>query len=263
MHTSRPRILEQSMNHRVRIGSWLLYGGMRLRDNPCDVFYDNPLFSELLSPNPGNPGGTKTWGRFVRQTHQINSAFVPDQPGGPEDWQRLEREWQRSGGHSLPLERLWGGWRDVEERPDLPWLIAAPRGEILQYWYGITLEAWLNLVTTQLQALGHAWHLRPKPDRRQRNRDPQARILWTAPQYRGTITAHSVSAIDTILAGRPAVVWGQDPTLGLATPWPEFQATGQVRLPWPDDVECAAETWAATTWPTLETERAVTCIMNS
>ena len=249
------------MNQQVRVGQYRMYGGMRLRDYPCDVFYDNPLFSELIYPNPGNDSGNKTWGRFVRQSGQANSCFVPAELGTRDDYYRLEREWQRDAHTTAGMDSLWGGWRDVYENTDLPWLIVCPRDQILQYWYNTTLTAWQHQVIAQLQALGHSYVIRPKQDRKHRMHDPESRVIHTAQQYRGIITAHSVSAIDAVLAGRPAVIWGQDPSLGMATPWPEFVATGQVREPRIDQVQTAARTWARTTYPTLDTERAVICVM--
>lgn len=249
------------MNNQVRVGNYKLYGGMRLRDYRCDVFYDNPLFSELIYPNAGNAEGTKTWGRYVRQSGQANSCFVPDQPGTPDDYARLESEWQRDAKTSQGLDALWGGWRDVKEQRDLPWLVVCARDEIMQYWYARSLASWITEVTQHLAARGDRYVLRPKQDRKHRMQDPNSRVLWTAAQYRGVITAHSVSAIDATLAGRPAITWGQDPTLGVGTPWPEFVATGAVRQPTQDQVKIAACTWAKTTYPTLDTERAVECVM--
>ena len=249
------------MNFQVRVGNYSLYGGMRLRDYPCNVFYDNPLFSELIYPNAGNALGTKTWGRYVRQTGQVNACFVPEHTGTLDDYARLEREWQQDAHSTQGLDSLWGGWRAVQEVTHLPWLIVCPRDEILRYWYQTSLTVWQAEVCAVLQARGDRYVIRHKRDRKHRMQDPQTRVLWTAAQYRGVITAHSVSAIDAVLAGRPAVVWGQDPTLGVGTPWPEFVVTGQVHEPTLDQVKIAAWTWAKTTYPTLDTERAVLCVM--
>lgn len=255
------RIIRRSMNQQVRVGQYLMYGGMRLQHYPCDVFYDNPLFSELIYPNPGNQGGQKTWGRFVRQSGQANSAFVPAQPGTPDDYDRLQREWQRDAGTDQPFDTLWGGWRDVKQARDLPWLIVCPRDAVLQYWYGRSLASWQHEVTQHLAARGDPYVIRHKQDRKHRMHDRPSRVLWTAQAYRGIVTAHSVSAIDAILAGRPAIVWGQDPTLGCGTAWQDFVSAGVVREPDQDQVKTAAWTWARTTYPTLDTERAVACVM--
>lgn len=253
--------VRRSMNHQVRVNNYGMYGGMRLRDYPCDVFYDNPLFSELIYPNPGNTGGQKTWGRFVRQTGQANACFVPAELGTPDDYKRLEREWQQDAHTDHSLDTLWGGWRAVEEAHDLPWLVVCPRDQILQYWYTTSLEHWLTQIERHLQARGDAYEIRLKRDRKYRMRDVNSRVIHTAPRYRGIITAHSVSSIDAILAGRPAIIWGQDPTCGTGTPWREFVSTGQVREPCINQVQKAACTWARTTYPTLDTERAVECVM--
>jgi hypothetical protein len=255
------RLVRRSMNQEVRVGRHRLYGGMRLRDYPCDVFYDNPLFSELIYPNPGNDSGNKTWGRFVRQTGQANRAFVPAELGTRDDYLRLEREWQRDAHSTQGMDSIWGGWRDVYHNPDLPWLIVCPRDPVLQYWYATSLRNWLAEVTAVVGQRQQRYEIRHKQDRKHRIQDPATRIIHTAQRYRGVITAHSVSAIDAVLAGRPAVIWGQDPTLGMGTPWTEFAATGQVREPRIDQVQIAAWTWAKTTYPTLDTERAVECIM--
>lgn len=249
------------MNYRIKVQDSWLYGGMRLKDYSCDVFYDNPLFSELIYPNPGNSKGQKTWGRFVRQSGQTNRAFVPAEPGTPDHYRRLEQEWQRDAGTDQAFDALWGGWRDVKEARDLPWLIVCPRDAVLQYWYGRSLSSWLHEVQNLLTARGDQYQVRHKQDRKHRMHDRQSRVLWTAQNYRGIVTAHSVSAIDAILAGRPAIVWGQDPTLGCGTAWMDFVSAGVVMEPDQDEVKTAAWTWAKTTYPTLDTERAVRCVM--
>jgi hypothetical protein len=159
------------------------------------------------------------------------------------------------------MDSLWGGWRDVQQQSDLPWLIVCPRDAVLQYWYARRLDHWIAEVVQHIVARGDSYVIRHKQDRKHRIQDCHSRVIHTAQHYRGIITAHSVSAIDAILAGRPAVTWGQDPTCGLATPWLEFVSTGQVREPRIDQTQIAAWTWAKTTYPTLDTERAVKCVM--
>lgn len=243
-----------------RVGAHTVYSGMHLRDHACDVFVDNPLFSEIIFDNPLNPGMAKGWGRYVRQTGQANACFVPAEPGTWQDYDRLNRLYHtRSGGQDF--DQLWGGWREVKAADTLPWLICEPRDEILRYWYHTSLAQWLHEITTGLRALGHAWHSRPKPIRRHRANRTVPRVIHCADQYRGVITAHSVSAIDAILAGRPAVIWGQDPTCGVGTPWSEFVTAGQVRLPSLLQVQTAACTWARTTYPTPPAEPAIPCVM--
>jgi hypothetical protein len=243
-----------------QVGAYTSYAGMHLRDQPCDVFIDNPLFSEIIFDNPLNPGMAKGWGRYVRQTGQVNCAFVPEQPGTPQDYDRLNCLYQRRS-RGQDFDQLWGGWREVEEADAWPWLICEPRDEILRYWYNTSLSEWQHVITSRLTELGHAWQLRPKPDRRHRITNLVPRVIHCADQYRGVITAHSVSSIDAILAGRPAVIWGQDPTCGVGTPWPEFAIQGRVRLPSLDQVQTAACTWAATTYRTLQAEQAILCVM--
>jgi hypothetical protein len=245
------------MHQNFRVGRYTVYGGMQLRDNPCAVFVDNPLFSEMIFRNAVNPTGGKTWQRFVRQTGQANCCFVPEQQGTGQDYDRLNSYFRRKSGQDF--DHVWGGWRPVESRPDLPWLVCEPRDEILRYWYGTTLSEW----RTQIQdALGaEPYHVRPKPIRRERSNGTVPRVIHMMAEYRGVITAHSVSAIDAILAGRPAVIWGQDPTLGCGTPFQHWEADHAVRIPSLDQVQTAACTWAATTYSSLDTERAVECVM--
>ena len=240
-----------------RSGKYLVYGGMQLRDHACDVFMDNPLFSEMIFPNAVNPQAQKTWQRLVRQTGQANCCFVPEQLGTPQDYDRLNSYWRRKSGQDF--DQLWKGWRPVESRPDLPWLVCEPRDEILRYWYNTTLSEWRTLIQ---DALGdEPYHVRPKPIRKERANGTVPRVINIMGQYRGVITAHSVSAIDSILAGRPAVIWGQDPTLGCGTPFQEWERDHHVRMPSLDQVHTAACTWAATTYSSLDTERAVACVM--
>ena len=245
------------VNHKFKVGRYTVYGGMQLRHNPCDVFTDNPLFSEMIFDNPINPGNQKTWLRLVRQTGQANCCFVPEQLGGPQDYDRINTYYRRKAGQDF--DQVWGGWRAVESRPDLPWLVCEPRDEILRYWYNTTLSEWRTLIQ---DALGNEdYHVRPKPIRRLRANGTVPRVINMMAEYRGVITAHSVSAIDAVLAGRPAVIWGQDPTLGCGTPFQEWERDHHVRIPSLDQVQTAACTWAATTYSSLDTERAVQCVM--
>ena len=246
-----------TMHQKFKVGKYRVYGGMHLRDNPCDVFTDNPLFSEMIFDNPINPGNQKTWLRLVRQTGQANCCFVPQQLGKPQDYDRINTYYRRKAGQDF--DQLWGGWRPVESRPDLPWLVCEPRDEILRYWYNTSLSEWRTLIQ---DALGdEPYHVRPKPIRRLRANGTVPRVIHMMTQYRGVITAHSVSAIDSILAGRPAVIWGQDPTLGCGTPFQEWERDHHVRMPSLDQVQTAACTWAATTYSSLDTEKAVQCVM--
>jgi hypothetical protein len=247
------------MNHAYFSDGYRIYTGMKLRHNPCDVFIDNPLFSEIIFDNPVNSGNSKTWGRFVRQSGQANAAFVPEQPGTWKDYDRLNNLYRRKSGQDF--DALWGGWRAVEQATDWDWLVCEPRDEILRYWYDTDLESWRQQIAETLTRLGHTYQFRPKPIRRHRVNNITPRVIHIAPQYRGVITAHSVSAIDSLLAGRPAVVWGQDPTCGCATPWQEFETAGQVRRPSLDQIQNAACTWAATTHKLLESPEAIKCIM--
>lgn len=245
------------VNQKFKVDHHWVYSGMQLRDNPCAVFVDNPLFSEIIFPSAGNPTGQKTWQRYVRQTGQANCCFVPEQPGTWQDWDRLNTYWRRKTGGDF--DQLWGGWRPVESQSDLPWLVCEPRDEILRYWYNTTLAEWRTQIA---DALGdEPYHVRPKPVRRLRSNGTVPRVIDIMAQYRGVITAHSVSAIDAILAGRPAVIWGQDPTLGCGTPFQQWERDHHVRTPSLDQVQSAACTWAATTHPSLDTERAVRCVM--
>jgi hypothetical protein len=247
------------MNSLWEHAGYRVYTGMQLKHNPCDVFVDNPLFSEIIFDNPVNTGNSKTWGRFVRQTGQANCCFVPETLGTHQDYQRLNTRYKRKSGQDF--DALWGGWREVTPAPDLPWLVCEPRDEILSYWYNTDLGSWRALVAETLTRLGHQWEFRPKPVRRHRINNTIPRVIHIALQYRGVITAHSVSAIDSLLAGRPAVIWGQDPTLGCGTPWSEFEAQGQVRIPSLEQIQTAACTWAATTHKLLESPEAIKCIM--
>jgi hypothetical protein len=233
-------------------GQYRVYGGMHLKENACDLFQDNPLFSELIFPNPMNPAGSKTWQRYVPQTAgQVNPAFVPNDLATSDlAWRRLQRRWQRAGGSDF-LE-LYGGAHPCESPQDQPWLICAPRAEILHYWYNTDLAAWQHEVISTLDRLGHTWEWRAKPIRRLRSNNTVPRVTQIVQGYRGVITAHSVSAIDSILRGRPAVVWGQDPTLGLGTPWSEFADSGVTRTWSPGDLEARLWTWASVTHHSLE-----------
>lgn len=225
-----------------------LYGGFHLRDTACDVFQDNPLFSELIFSNPVEPTMRKTWQRYVAQTGQATPAHLPEYPGDISDWNRLERQWSRG---RVSLESLWGGWQHIEPSFHLPWLIVCPRPETFHYWYGYDLDLWLNATIKLCERYNYPYRVRTKPDRKQRTL-PQDRIIHNGQHYGGIITCHSVAQIDGLLAGRPVIVYGADATLGCATPYSEWIHTGECTVPIIDQIQTAACAWAATTYRSLD-----------
>lgn len=234
-----------------KLGDLRLYGGFHLKHTPCDVFQDNCLLSELMFDNPPwIRGMRKNYQRWVAQTGQANPVFLPEKHGEETDWLRLQQEITRGQGS---LESIWHGFKTVQTNIVKPWIIAAPRTEVLEYWYDITLEEWLEIVITEVLRQGYDYILRTKGKRTSR-KQPESRIIHSVGEYAGVITAHSVSSIDSILGGRPAVIWGQDPSCGTATPWKEFCA-GHIRTPTDAEVYRASWSWASTSYNRLHLEK--------
>jgi len=196
-------------------------------------FWDNPEIPQLLWANPANPNGSKDWIRWVpgeiltsKHTQdgesRINDLLQHHSKGAVTDWQQI-----------APIV--------AQQHNNSKRVLLIPSSENnYVYYYEDTQQNWINRYTTMCEAMGYTVEVRYKRGRKQRVGSEVTHQLATG-RYLCTVSQHSVAAIETIMAGYPAVVTGPHPCGDLATPWREF-AQGNLRRPHRDDVEAWCRT---------------------
>lgn len=177
-------------------------------------FWDNPQIPHLLYPNPANPKGAKDWIRLVpynilTQTHtQSGTSRIND----------LLTEF---AGRSLTWEEVVDP-KPVKLKRSRRVLLCPSSPNCYTYYYNTTYAEWVQKYTTYYEQHGYEVLVRSKPTRKYRHL-PQGRLAHQLEedQILFTVSQHSVSAIESILAGVPAVVTGPHCGGLLATPWGE------------------------------------------
>ncbi len=187
-------------------------------------FIDNPEIPQFLWSNPANPKGSKDWVRFVKgnlftnpQQHSTNGASRCND---------LLREF--SGGRTT-------AWHEIVTVKPVS-LISRKRVLIcpvsdLNYpnYYNTTAKEWLTDVIQWLLDHHYDYDIRHKPSRKSRIGNQLTDQLQSG-RYCATISQHSAAAMESIIAGVPAVTTGPHPAGELATPWEEF-TQGHLRAP--------------------------------
>tara|TARA_R110000822_G_scaffold58665_1_gene146632 strand:- start:1283 stop:1660 length:378 start_codon:yes stop_codon:yes gene_type:complete len=99
-------------------------------------------------------------------------------------------------------------------------------------------DAWVAEICRRLKEQGYVPIVRGKPTRTLRSRSEHSRLYWDLAHgdYVATVSQHSVSAMESILAGVPAVVTGPHPCGNLATTFDDF-LNNDINLPRRDQVE--------------------------
>lgn len=192
-------------------------------------FWDNPEIPQLLNPNPVNPAGNKDFVRFTR-----GSLFS-------EHFNTLTD----CGRFSSMLEDLAPGTTlenlvrpvPVRKKATNRVLLCPSSPNCYTYYYDSKQTDWLWRWSSHLEAAGFEPVVRRKPDRKIRVNKPEMRLYETLllDDYYCTISQHSVAALESIMAGTPAVVTGPHPAGELATPKEEF-VLGHLRIPDQDQV---------------------------
>ena len=193
-------------------------------------FYDNPELPHLLYPNPANPMGRKEWVRLVP-----NNILTQTKTGSGSD--RVNRMLTELAGQPLV-------WQDLVYPRDTVWsnskrvLVCASSPNCYIYYYNTTASEWTEWVCRELRKHGYEPVLRNKPSRTLRTKTSDSRLYQqlASGDYIGTVSQHSVSAMETLLAGYPAITTGPHPCGELATPFEEF-LQGDLTLPQSDDIE--------------------------
>ena len=217
---------EPEGTHLVKFGNeW----GSRPFQHPSQVkhtnwhFWDNPEIPQLLWPNPANPQGSKDWIRWVpgeilttRETEngaaRINDLLKHYSGGRVTAWHEI-----------APV-------RPVSLIRSKTVLLVPSSAPNYQHYYGITQGAWISKYTQSLEQLGYTVEVRMKRGRKFRKQGNELTDQLSSGRYFATLSQHSVAAMETIMAGYPAIVTGPHPAGELATPWSEF-AQGDLRTP--------------------------------
>ena len=188
-------------------------------------FWDNPEVPQFLWRNPANPRGTKDWVRFVK-----GSLFsVPElhTANGASRCNDLLKEFSNgrvTAWHEIAKIKPF----DVTSQKRV--LICPVSANNYTNYYNTTQAQWVNDITKQLDSLGYAYDIRYKPGRKERALGKQLTDKLATGTYCATVSQHSVAAVESIMAGVPAVVTGPHPAGNLATPWHEFER-GHLRTP--------------------------------
>jgi hypothetical protein len=200
-------------------------------------FIDNPELPHLLYPNPANPRAHKLWNRAVRggiltsvrrvdHSDRINHHLKHYSQGKITCWQELV----------MPRTVFRNNSRKV--------LLTPSSANCFKYYYNTTRTLWIEEISQHIRSIGLEPVVWPKLSRRARTERADLRLYNRLLQgdILCTVSQHSVSALESILAGVPCVVTGIHPCGDLATPAGEFFSTGELRTPNSADVE----EWIAT-----------------
>jgi hypothetical protein len=188
-------------------------------------FWDNPEVPQFLWRNPANPNGSKDWVRFVKSslftTPELHTA------NGASRCNDLLKEFSRG--------RITAWYEIAKIKPFSVTsakrvLICPVSANNYTNYYATSQIQWVNDITQRLDRLGYAYDIRYKPGRKERATGRQLTDQLTSGTYCATVSQHSVAAVESIMAGVPAVVTGPHPAGDLATPWEEF-ANGHLRTP--------------------------------
>jgi hypothetical protein len=205
-------------------------------------FWDNPELPQLLNPNPANPKGTKDFVRFTS-----GDLFTNAENSHP-DTSRLDSV----------LSDLSGGVATVEntvriipmrKRNSRRVLLCPSSANCFTYYYNINREVWIEIWSSWCRRLGYEPVVRGKPGREIRRNRPESRLYehLVLNDYAFTISQHSVAAIETVLAGVPAVTTGPNPIGELATSPTEAESGDFVISP-TDAVWNWVGRWASNTY---------------
>jgi len=183
-------------------------------------YWDNPL-PHLLYQGAWNTEGHKNWLRLV-EGNTMRTHLTPTRRGQHTQRVRDQLRELTRGTHT--------DWRDIvgPRRPVLPRgrrvLICPSGGHTMQAYYGWHKPTWIQDRIRECEQLGLEWQLRDKPSRgaREVNHNRLYQQLQSQ-DYFATISCHSMVAIESLLAGVPAIADGVHSAIW---PRPPEQADG-------------------------------------
>lgn len=176
-------------------------------------FWDNPELPELLNPNPANPAGNKDFVRFPR------GSLFTETFNSESNSARLDSILRDLSSGQTSLEELLRPV-PVRVRNTRRVLLCPSSPNCFRYYYGDTITSWLSRWSHWASQNGYEPVVRRKPARPERVKNPETRLYehLLLNDYAFTISQHSVAAVESILAGVPAVTTGPHPIGPLYTP---------------------------------------------
>lgn len=178
-------------------------------------FIDNPQLSALNWIGSWNPSGSKDW---VRAVPGDILTQTPRARGG----ERINRLLDHYSDRSI---RHWHEIVQSRPRQDIGHntaLIVPSSPNCYVHYYNDTQPNWVNTITKKLDQMGWQYKVRMKPGRSARKHNNELHDQLESNMFAVTISQHSVAAIDSLLAGIPAVTTGPHCCGEYATPWEEF-----------------------------------------
>lgn len=209
-------------------------------------FWDNPEIPQLLNPWRGNPKGSKDFVRFTR-----GSLFTEHSNSTP-DHKRLEDIIQDLSSGQDSLESLIRPV-PVRQRKTRRVLICPSSPNCFSYYYGIERTVWIAQMLVWCEQNGWDPVVRNKParDARKNNQDSRLYNHLVLTDYAFTISQHSVAAVESIMAGVPAVTTGPNPIGDLGTGLAQAES-GDFELPDADRVWSWIQRLASNTYHKTE-----------
>jgi hypothetical protein len=186
-------------------------------------YWDNPL-PHLLYKGPWNPSGHKNFIRLV-ENNTMRTPLTPRRQGQSTD--RINHQLAEITNNKVTH------WREIvgPRRPVLPRgktvLLCPSGGVVFEKYYGMNKTNWIREVTEKCRQMGFEVELRDKPGRNERERaDNRLYQKLYQRDYLCTISNHSMTAIESLIAGVPAVASGVHSAMGGA-----HNESGELCLP--------------------------------
>lgn len=194
-------------------------------------YFDNPQLPHLLYQGYHNEKGYKNWCRIVEgnTATTTETPVRPSQSGSARINSQLE---ESSRGSIRSWRQLVGQRRDALLSRSRTVLLCPPSDGVFRHYYETTTSLWTEKWRRCLELRGYTVELRPKPAR-QRREEHNNRLyqILERNDIAFTVSIHSVSAVESILAGVPAVVEGRHPAGHLGTTAERFINENTINQP--------------------------------
>lgn len=189
-------------------------------------FWDNPEMPQFLWNRAHNPSASKDWIRWTP-----SGVFSTMQNTHTGDVKRINTLLQKlAGTKGITWETIVDP-QPIAYHPTQRVLLCPVTAPNYTHYYNTSQQAWITTWTKWAERLGYSVDVRIKPPRTQRSQYELTEQL-SAREYTATISQHSAAAIESLLAGTPAVVTHptEHPCGPLATTPEQFRA-GDLNLP--------------------------------
>lgn len=197
------------------------------------VFWDNPALPHLLYRGPWNPQGYKNWCRMCWDWINPTPYTTPANSSGAARINDLLK--QASGGVTRHWHETIGGYPKDTKLGNRALLVpSSPEWHL--YYQNKSVNEWIREKQELLLERGFEVLVRPKPSRRDRE-EGNAGKLYEQLDGIGLVVTEGVSAIESILAGVPALVGDWAPTGPLASRWKDFVIGHDIDTPTADRTE--------------------------